>query len=196
MAIMESGVLQALIDILKAFTPTGVQPLLFYATFIISLGLLYVVLAMGVPYFKQHKGIAFITALVISYFVASSAFVTIIISKLFPNVGLALMAIIGVMMVIAFISPESLEGGMSWTPLIVIVTFAIVIYLTYAFAAPELQASGALAGVSFGGFAITNEDAAIIIIGIAVIVGIFALVRTPGGGSGKSVWDMLSKKTW
>jgi len=170
------GVLVSLAKMMGGLVPTGVQPIHFWLTFIISFAIIYII-SLLLPIFKDHRGAAFIVAAVTSYFVAGSAFATLIIAKLFPNVGIAIMAILGFMMVVALLSPSSLKGGSSWTPLIVILAIVFVIWATYSSVAPQLQAAGIISSGGTGN--ISNEDVATIIAAIIVIGIIWAIVRVP-----------------
>jgi len=170
------GVLLSIAKMMGGLVPTGVQPIHFWLTFIISFAIIYVISLM-LPIFKEHKGASFVVAAVTSYFVAGSAFATLIIAKLFPNVGIAIMAILGFMMVIVLLSPDSMKQGTSWTPLIVIIAMVFVIWATYSSVAPQLQAAGIISSGSGGN--ISNEDVATIIAAIVIIGIIWALVRTP-----------------
>lgn len=189
------GVLTTIAKMMGGLVPAGVQPVHFWLTLLISFAIIFIILQM-LPLFSDHRGSAFIVALVTSYFVAGSAFATLIIAKLFPNVGIALMAILGLMMVIALLSPKSIESGTSWTPLIVIIAVVFVIWATYSSVAPQLQAAGI---ISLGeGGSVSNEDVATIITAIVIIGIIWALVRTPPDQ--ESFFEKLVKglkgKTW
>ena len=171
-----TGVATSLMEMLKGIVPIGVDPIYFFATFLIMFSILFVVLQL-IHFFKDSKFIAFIVAAVISYFAASSAFVTIIVAKLFPNVGLVIMAILGLLIVVAFVSPDSMKSGqMSGKPFIIIVAFIIIIYLTYSYAAPELRASGFISNEL--GTTISDSDMSIVIAGVIVIGIIYAIVSS------------------
>lgn len=177
-----SGVLGGVFDILKSFVPIGVDPIYFFATFIIMFSVIFVVLGL-IHFFQGNKFISFLVAAVISYFAASSAFVTVIISKLFPSVGLVMMGILGLLLVVAFVSPGSFSGqGMAGKPLIVIIAFIIIIYLTYSYAAPELQKNGFISDSL--GTTVSDQDVSIIIAIVIVLGVIYAIVsssKPPGG---------------
>ena len=182
--------------ILTTLTPAGVEPVYFYSTFMIVLALSYMLFYTLIPPLKGHKGVSFIVSVVFAYFAASSAFVTVIVSKLFPNVGLVIMAVLGILLVIAFVTPGSF--GTKGTPaanLIMLVGFIFIIFATYTFAAPELTAKGYLPSGG-GGVAITAEDWAIIIILMIVIIGLYMMFRTPstaGEGPGDRFVDWLTR---
>jgi hypothetical protein len=110
------------------------------------------------------------------YFAASSAFVTVIISKLFPSIGLVMMGILGLLLVVAFVTPKSFEQGMAGGPLIIIIAFVVIIYLTYTYAAPELQKRGFISDTL--GTTVTNQDMALIIAVVIVLGIVFAIVSS------------------
>jgi hypothetical protein len=183
-----------IIRILSLIVPTGVEPVLFYATFLVVIAISYLLFYTLIPITKEHKVLSLIISLVFAYFAASSAFVTVIVSKLFPNVGLVLMAILGLLLVIAFISPGTF--GSEGTPganLIMIAAFIFLVYATYVYAAPELIKQGYLP--SGPNFIISASDWAIIIIGIIVIGGIVWMFgsREPGGTSADKFVKWLTK---
>ncbi len=183
-----SGILSSMGKLLQGFVPIGIDPVYFWATLLISFGIIYLLLQL-LPLFKESRGIAFIVAAVISYFVASSAFATIIIAKLFPNIGIAIMAILGLLMVIAFLSPDAFEGGLRAAPFIAIVAFIIVIFLTYSAVAPELSAAGYISEGT--GVSISDDDVAMIMAAIIVIGIIWAIV-----GTKKPEKDYLKLPKW
>jgi len=173
-----SGIVVSAWDILKAIVPTGVEPVLFYTTFIITAALIFAI-AQVITFFKDNKALAMIIAVVISYFTASSAFVTIMVSKLFPNIGLAIMAIVGVMLVLVFLAPEKFKEGLGVSPVIGLGIFLVIVWLTWIFAAPALESSGILAQIdSATGFGVSNEDVTILIIAAVVIGGLFFLFKS------------------
>jgi len=192
-----SGVLGSIFDILKNLVPIGVDPIYFWLTLVVTFGLTFLLLQL-IPLFKNSRGIAFIVAIVMSYFVASSAFATVIIAKLFPNIGLAIMAILGLLMVLAFISPDSFKGGLSYTPIIAVVVFIIIIVMTYGSVAPELAKAGFIAPEI--GVSISDNEVAMVIAAIIVIGLLWMLVSPPkkdeGGGLFKAFWDAAKGKTF
>ncbi|MCD6547417.1 MAG: hypothetical protein J7K22_02580 [Nanoarchaeota archaeon] len=190
-----AGVLTSMAEILKALVPAGIEPINFWLIFLVTFAISFIALLL-IPIFKNARGIVFIIAIVIAYFVASSAVATIIISKLFPNIGLALMAILGLLLVIAVLSPKSLEKGTSWTPLIVIIVITFIIYMTYTSVVPQLQAAGYISKST--GVTITDDDVATIIAAIVVIGLIYMIVRSKP--TEESVFDKILKylkgKSW
>ncbi|MCD6576227.1 MAG: hypothetical protein J7K73_03645 [Nanoarchaeota archaeon] len=179
-----SGVVQNLWGMAVGLVPAGVQPIHFWLTFMITLAIVFLLLQF-IKIFEDHRGSAFIVAVVISYFVASSAFATIIIAKLFPNVGIALMAILGLMMVIALLSPSSISGGTNWSRLIVLIALVFVIWATYSSVAPELQAAGVISSTGGGGVSISDQDAATIVAAL-IVIGVVYMIVSPKKDNRKS----------
>lgn len=193
-----TGVVKSMWDIMLQLVPKGVDPVLFYLTFILSLALIFVILQL-IQFFREKRGTAFIIAVIIAYFTASSVFVTVLISKLFPNIGLAIMALLGIMLVAVFLSPNSMKEGFTGTPIIVIAVFIITMWLTWTFAAPELEKTGALGAISTAtGFAIDNEDTAVIVFGIIVLFVLYMVFRTPDNqdGKGGKLLKWLTGEKW
>jgi hypothetical protein len=174
-----AGVITSMWSMLQQVVPKSVEPVLFFLTFLLTLVVVFLVLQQ-ISFFQKSRGIAFIAALVFAYFTASSVFVTVLVSKLFPNIGLAIMAIMGIMLVVVFLSPGSLKEGFAGTPIIVIAVFIITMWLTWTFAAPELERTGALSAISGAtGFAINNEDTAVIIVAIVILMVFYFIFKTP-----------------
>ena len=190
------GIFANIITILNSITPLGVEPVYFYSTFMLVLSLTYMLFYNLIPVFQKNKGVSFIAAIVFAYFAASSAFVTIIVSKLFPNVGLAIMAILGILLVVAFVTPKSFgDKGTPAANLIMLCAVVFILYATYTYAAPELAAQGFIS--SDMGMNISAEDWSIIII-LLVVGGIMYMVfrPTPTGTSNLQKfmdWGLRSK---
>jgi hypothetical protein len=177
--------------ILTALTPTGVEPVYFYSTFMIVIALSYMLFYTLVPPLKDHKGVSFIVSLVFAYFSASSAFVTVIVSKLFPNVGLVIMAVLGMLLVIAFVTPGSFSRhGTPAANLIMLVAFIFILFSTYTYAVPELVAQGYISSIP--SLNISTEDWAIIIVVIFILAGLYMMLR-PAPGAGETGGDRFIK---
>ncbi|MDD5182269.1 MAG: hypothetical protein PHC66_03805 [Candidatus Nanoarchaeia archaeon] len=173
-------VLSTVWDVLKAIVPSGVEPILFFTTFLITAVLVFSIVQL-IEFFKTNRPLALISAVVIGYFTASSVFVTIMVSKLFPNIGLAIMAILGVMLVLVFLAPNKFKDkGMGISIPIAIAVFAVIIWLTWVFAAPALESAGILSQIrGVTGFGITNEDVAVVIVALVIIGGLYFLFKGP-----------------
>lgn len=186
-----SGVFGEMWDVLGSMAPVGVNPVYFWATALITFALIFIAIQL-LPFMQKNKAVAFIAALVFAYFTASSAFVTIIVAKLFPNIGLVLMAILGLLLVVAFISPESVkEGKFTGTKFIAIFAFLVIIWLTYTFAAPQLLAQGYITSTVTG--SISEEDLAIVLI-ILVVIGLLSMLtkkKSKDKSIGKKIWEGL-----
>lgn len=169
-----------IVKILVSLTPAGVEPIYFYSTFLIVLSLSYMLFSLISP-IKDNKAVSFIASVVFAYFAASSAFVTVIISKFFPNVGLVIMAVLGILLVVAFVTPESFkQSGAPAANLIMLVAFIFILYATYTYAAPELIAKGYIS--SNLGLNISTEDWAIIIVILIVLFGLYMMLKPSAAG--------------
>lgn len=174
-----SGILMSMWGILKFLVPTGVEPILFFTTFLLTAVLVFTIV-QTIAFFRENRAVSAVIALVVAYFTASSVFVTIMISKLFPNIGLAMMAIIGVMLVVVFLAPEKFKEGLGISPLIGILIFLVIIWLTWIFAAPALESAGILATIQGAtGFGISSEDVALVLVIIGIVAGIYFLFKGP-----------------
>jgi len=149
----------------QLLTPAGIQPEYFWSTFLLVFALIYSLLSkvklFGQELEDRGKAINAIVALVFAYFTASSAFATIIISKIAPNLGMFLVAILSLVIVFSFLS-ENFDKDFKW--LVVIITVIGFMYILW----------GAFSGIpGAAGVHITTEDwGAIIALGI--IIGILA----------------------
>jgi len=174
-----TGIVTSAWDMLKWLVPSGVEPVLFFTTFLITAALVFAIMQM-IEFFKTNRPVSFVIALVVAYFTASSAFVTIMVSKLFPNIGLAIMAIVGVMLVLVFLAPDTFKEGLGVSPIIGIGIFIVIIWLTWIFAAPALENAGVLDTIRTStGFGITNEDVALVITVAIIVGGLYFLFRGP-----------------
>jgi hypothetical protein len=182
-----TGIIKSMWDVMQMMVPKTVDPILFYMTFVMTAVVIYVIL-MQIKFFEKAPGVRLVICIVTSYFTASSAFVTILVSKLFPNIGLAIMAIMGIMLVAVFLAPDSLKkDGFPGTPIIVIVVFIITLWLTWSFAAPELEKTGVLSMIKGPtGSGISNEDAAVVgffLFGAFVLYMVFKPSTSSGRGT-------------
>jgi len=148
----------------QVLTPAGIQPEYFWSTFLLIFALVYALLSkvklFGEGLEEKGKGINAIIALVFAYFTASSAFATIIISKMAPNLGMFLVALLTLVMVFSFLS-ENFENYKWLVIIISIIGFAYVLWSAFS----------GVPGVT--GVSITKEDwGAIIALGI--IIGLLA----------------------
>jgi hypothetical protein len=178
------GVLASFFSMVNSIVPAGIKPVHFWLTLLITFAIVFM-LVQFIPIFNNNRGVAFIVAAVVSYFVASSAVATIVIAKLFPNVGIALMAIFGLLMVIAFLSPSSLSSGTTGTRIIVLIAMIFVLWATYAAVTPELQQRGLLPSEGNGQPVVSNSDVSMLIAVLIIIGVIWILVAPPKKPSSK-----------
>ena len=185
-----TGVFTSLIEVLGLIVPVGIQPVYFWLTALITFGIVFM-LVQQIPTFERNRGVAFVIALVTAYFVAASAVATLVISKLFPSVGIVVMFLLGFLMIIALLSPNSFKKGTTATRLITLIAMLFIIFMTYSAIAPELQATGVISESM--GTSLSATDVAILIVVIAVIGVIYMIVSPPKSDGGESTFKKAFK---
>ena len=92
----------------QVITPSGVNPEFFWPSFILVFAIVYTLIEKAnvfggtVEGESKKKGIYLIVALVLAYFTASSAFATLVISKMTPQLGMVLVAILAFLLIFGF----------------------------------------------------------------------------------------------
>jgi len=156
-------------EVMKTIVPMGIDPKWFWTVLAITSFFVYFLL-LKVPPFSENKNkwwFAGIVALVIAYFTASSAYVTVIISRFFPNIGLVLMIALGFFIFMAFISEGALASGSKFRAWIGIILLGVVILVSYFSSATELVARGLIPQGYIFGFSFWDVVLLIVIILVA-----------------------------
>ncbi|MCW1296211.1 MAG: hypothetical protein OH319_00835 [Candidatus Parvarchaeota archaeon] len=155
-------------DAASLIVPGGINPVAFYTVFIISFAVLFLLLEQIHLFAKasepeKARGARLIIALILAYFVASSTLAVTVITKLFPNMGIAILAMLAFLLVVGMISPE---GYKKTSVLVLLIALIFVFWSTWTAAVQELGT-----GISIP-VQLTSQDWGII---IAVAIFIFVV---------------------
>ena len=168
--------------ILEQIAPNGANPVIFWLSFILVFALTYLLLSLT-HIFKEHNGLNALVSLVIAYFAAGSAFASIFLAEFFPNLTIALWAILGLLMVM-------IVGGFKGksSSLLAFAGFIAVLFVIFG----TWQAVSARMGVSNSVYGLTSEDwAALGLLGFIGLIIYFAFKGNPP--KGKTKWDLLGE---
>ena len=175
------GILDQMWYLLEQIAPTGANPVVFWLGFILVFALTYLLLSLT-HIFKDHNGINFIVSLVISYFAAGSAFASIFLAEFFPNLTVALWAILGLLMVMVV---AGFKGKSS--SLLAIGAFIAMLFVIFG----TWQAVSARMGIPSGAYGLSSEDiAALALLGFIGLILYFAF-KPPNQNEDK--WELLGK---
>ncbi len=164
-------VLYSMWNILSQIVPTGINPTVFWLSFILITSFTYLLLSL-IHLFKDNKGIRLLVSIIMGYFGAGSAFSTIFLATFFPNLTVGLFVMLGILMVFAMILPGKTYSGFA---IVAIIILFAVIFGTW-------QGVSSQMGISTGGASIpgmTPDDWAALIL-IIFVISVFVLsVRKP-----------------
>ena len=179
------GIVDDIWNILVQMVPRGMDPVIFWLSFLIIFALTYLVLIMTHIFGKkgeEHKGIAALVAMIIAYFAAGSAFSSIFMSYFFPNLTIGLWALLGISMVLIVAGFKGKGGG-----LLGIIAFIVVMFVIFA----TWQGASAKLGIQSGALGLSAEDyAMLVILGFFALLGYYAF-KSPS--QQESVWDKMEK---
>lgn len=126
-------------SMLAPVVPAGVTGIQFISVFLIVYAITFLLLS-NIHFLKDNKSAQLLLALVIAFFTASSAFSVILITKLFPNLGMVTIIIISFLVVMALIPEE--KRGFTLGPLLTLAGIGLVAYLTWTSMAGTLSLEG------------------------------------------------------
>ncbi len=181
-------VLVSIWDILKQLVPAGIDPTLFWLSFILVTSVTYLLLSL-VHLFKNNSGLRLLVAAIMGYLGAGSAFSTVFLATFFPNLTVGLFVILGMLMVFAMIAPGKSYAGFGYFAIIVL--FAVIFGTWQGVSAKLGISSGGAGGTGVPGM--TADDWAAIILIIAVIAIFVISTRKPREPSGKNPWKEFVK---
>ncbi|MFA5406476.1 MAG: hypothetical protein WC307_03925 [Candidatus Nanoarchaeia archaeon] len=131
----------AMIDqMLAPIVPAGITGIQFISVFLIVYAITYLLLSK-IHFLKENRAAQLMIALVIAYFTASSAMSVILITKLFPNLGMVTIVILSFLAVIALLMPKQ-EDKIPYAPLIIIIAIGMIIWLTWTSVSGTLNIEG------------------------------------------------------
>jgi hypothetical protein len=128
-------------NLLAPIVPAGVTGVQFISVFLLVYAIIFL-LTSQIHILKDNRMAAVMFALVIAFFTASSAFSVLLITKLFPNVGMITMIMIGFLAVIAIIPKEEGVGKLTFGPLLTLAGIALVAYFTWTSMAGTISLEG------------------------------------------------------
>lgn len=128
-------------NLLGPIVPAGVTGVQFISVFLLVYAIIFL-LTSQIHILKDNRMAAAMFALIIAFFTASSAFSVILITKLFPNVGMITMVMIAFLAVIAIIPKEEGVGKLTFGPLLTLAGIALVAYFTWTSMAGTISLEG------------------------------------------------------
>lgn len=156
----------------QAITPAGTSPEFFWPTFLLVFAVVYTLLEKTRIFGEtgEKKGTYLVIGLIISYFTASSAFATMIISKMTPQLGMILTAVLFFLLIFAFLMGGNHPFGDA--SLRYVMYFFMIVGAAWLFFGTFLSLPAG-AGVSLP--ALTTFDVGLIIIGVFILI-LFAIL--------------------
>ncbi len=172
-------------NILAQIVPRGMDPVIFWLSFIIVFVITYIVLTMT-HVFKEHNGLAALVAMIIGYFGAASAFSSIFMAYFFPNLTIGLWALLGISMVLIVAGYKGKGGG-----LLGIAAFIVVMFVIFA----TWEGASAKLGIPSGALGLSAQDYAVLIIfGFFAILGYFAFKKPEKKSAFEKLEEFLGGK--
>jgi hypothetical protein len=128
-------------DLLAPIVPAGVSGIQFLSVFLLVYAIIFL-LTSQVSILKDNRMAAAMFAVIIAFFTASSGFSVLLITKLFPNLGVVTMVMIAFLAVIAIMPKEKGTIGLTLGPILTIAGIALVIYFTWIGMAGSINLEG------------------------------------------------------
>jgi hypothetical protein len=123
-----SNALASIDSFLAPIVPAGVTGTQFIAVFLIVYAVVYLLMSQ-VKILEKNKAAQLIFALIVAYFTASSTFSVVLVTKLFPNVGVVTMILISFLAVIAMVPGKKYR--LTLGPLLTVAGILLIIFLTW-----------------------------------------------------------------
>ncbi len=165
-------ILYSMWNILSQIAPAGINPTMFWLSFILITSFTYLLLSL-VHLFQSNKGIRLLVSIIMGYFGAGSAFATIFLATFFPNLTVGLFVMLGILMVFAMVVPGKTYSGFAITAIIILF---VVILGTWQGVSSQM---GISSGVGAGVPGMTPDDWAALILIIFVIAVFVISARKP-----------------
>lgn len=188
-----TDVINSLFTGLEMFVPVGVTPLVFYSVFL----LIFAIVNTTTRDLKilgdiGDNRIRTVVSVAVAYFTATSAFATVLIANLFPNVGILLIFGIFAMVVTTFIAPNSGEAaplrGMSKA--LMVILFGWMIWNAWSVASLEVL------GFSPEIIEVNPQDWPQIILFVLIAIGFYYMFFGGREGDSDNRWLMAFKPPW
>jgi len=161
-----------------ALAPAGIDPTLFFTTFFVVFAIIFTGLSTVKVFGNatNNNKIRAIFAFVAAYFTATSAFATVMISKLFPNLGIVLISVIVMLVVTSFVSGSGKPVSGGFLKVIMLLLVAWIIWNSWNSATWEVYGYKTQVQVSM-------QDIADIVL---VIIFVIIFLKVLGVGGDKS----------
>jgi hypothetical protein len=164
----------------QSITPAGVSVEFFWPSFLLVFAIIYTLLEktgiFGTSEAK-NKGAYIVISLVLAYFTASSAFATLVIAKITPQLGMLLVAIMSFLLIFAFLKGDSSYRNDSMKYVMYLFMFVGAVWLLVS-TVTDVNASMGI-GVSLP--TLSSTDMGMVVAIIIVIAVLWLLFR--GGSS-------------
>ena len=158
----------------STITPAGVAAEFFWPTFILIFAMIYTLLGkvsiFGDIQTGNAKALYLLVSLIFAYFTASSAFATLIISKMTPQLGMVLVAVLVFLLIFAALSGEGDLSNQKW-----LMSLLLVIGVIWVFGQTILEVTGI--NLDPGGFGLTQSDMGIIVAFVVIIAVMYFVFR-------------------
>lgn len=126
---------------LAPIMPPGVTGAQYLSVFFIIYAITFIMLSK-ITLLSKNKAAQLIIALSIAFFTAGSGFSVLLITKLFPNLGIVTMIILSFLVVLSILTPKETLDNIKWAPLMTIVAIGLIIYGTWTSMGNNINISG------------------------------------------------------
>ncbi len=124
---------------LAPITPQGVNGVQFLSVFLITYSIIFIVLRR-VNLFDKNKPAILMLSIIAAFFTASSTFSVILITKLFPSLGMVTAMLISFIAVIGLVPTG--KKKITFAPLMVISGLILIIYFTWIGVSGSISING------------------------------------------------------
>ena len=162
---------------LSPIMPPGVTGVQYLSVFFIIYAITFIMLSK-ITLLSKNKAAQLIIALSIAFFTAGSGFSVLLITKLFPNLGIVTMILLSFLVVLSILTPSDKLESIKWAPLMTIAAIGLIVYGTWT----SMGANINIAGLSMP--QITSTEMYTIIF-LLIFIGAIILVFFAGGKKGE-----------
>jgi len=169
-------------EFLAPITPAGVQGVEFIAVFLMIYALMFILLERT-KLFGENRAVRLLIALAGAYFTASSAFSVLLISKLFPHIGIVTMMLLAFIIVLSMFNVHFNDKVRN---ILLVLCIGFVVWGAWTATSSQLN---------FSGFTIPSFEGVdwYFIIFIIILLVILILIGTGGFGEGGKKLNIIEK---
>lgn len=165
-------------NMLKPLAPAGVGGIAFAAVFLLIYGIIFAGLELVHFLGPNKRGLRAIISLVAAYFTSTSTFATVLISKVFPNLGIAVVGIAVFLIIVGLVFGSSRGEEKKLVPYLIILGFiGFVVWNAWNDTAIQLTGEG-LQLPNLG-----SQEWGLIIF-VIIFLAIILIITGVGGGEG------------